>query len=95
MRATIMSKNGVKTMELNRRKAIHERCLNCVAWESHGVDKCEISDCSLHPFRSGLGKQSPKERSQAIKQYCRECTNARVRYCVAETCPLFSYKKSG
>lgn len=95
MNATIMSKDGIKTVKLNRRKAIHERCLNCVGWESHRVNSCGIVDCSLHPFRSGNGKQSPKERSQAIKQYCRECTNDNIRYCASEHCPLFSYRRSG
>lgn len=96
MITTIMSKNGTKTINLNRRIALHERCLNCVAWESHGVTKCEDVECDLYPFRSGNGKQSPRERSRAIKRYCKEwCSNGKVRYCGAKLCPLFSYIKSG
>lgn len=95
MIAIIMSKHGLKKVNLNRRKAIHERCLNCVAWESHKVIDCEILDCSLYPYRTGEGKQSPKERSVAIKQYCKDCTNGKLRYCGSDTCPLFKYRKTG
>lgn len=95
MKATILSKNGLKTIELNRRKAIHERCLNCVGWESHRVSNCEIDTCSLYPFRSGDGKQTPKARSQAIKEYCRECTDGKIRDCASEDCPLYLFRRSG
>jgi hypothetical protein len=93
MKTIILSKNGRKRIELNRRRAIHERCLNCVGWESHGVLKCPIADCYLFPFRSGSGPQSPKERSNAIKMHCRDCANGKIRDCGAKTCPLFLFIK--
>lgn len=96
MKATILSKDGTtRTVELNRRGAIHQRCLNCVGWASHGVAKCKDVKCNLYPFRSGNGKQSPRERSRAIKQYCKEfCSNGKVRYCGAENCcPLYLYRR--
>jgi hypothetical protein len=93
MRTTIISKNGLRKVQLNRRKAIHERCLNCVGWESHAVAKCPIADCNLYPFRSGNGQQFPKERSDAIKAHCKDCSNGKVHYCTDETCPLFLYRK--
>jgi hypothetical protein len=93
MNATILSKTGTETVDLNRRKAIHERCLDCVGWESHAVAKCPIADCNLYPFRSGNGRQLPKERAQAVKRHCKDCTNGKVRDCAAKTCPLFLYRR--
>jgi hypothetical protein len=48
----IMSKDGgSKVVDLNRRKAVRERCLNCVGWEVQRVNGCE--DTSCHPTPSG------------------------------------------
>jgi hypothetical protein len=93
MKAAILSKNGLGEVALNRRKAIHERCLNCLGWESHEGLKCPIADCYLYTFRTGNGEQSPKERSDAIKMHCRDCTNGKIRFCAAKYCPLFSFIK--
>ncbi len=95
MNATILSKDGLKLVNLNRRKAIHERCLNCVGWYSHDVKNCEFDDCPLHPFRSGTGKQSAKARSRAIKAYCKWCTNGKVSACGFPLCTLYLFRKSG
>jgi hypothetical protein len=94
MRATIMSKNGHKIVVLNRRRAIHERCLNCVGWYSHEVNNCEEAGCDLHPFRTGLGKQNAKDRSRAIRDFCQWCTNGQISLCNDSTCSLFAYRKS-
>ena len=60
MRVLIQAKNGTKEIDINRRKAIRERCLNGSAWVPKEVTNCEFTDCSLHPFRSGKGKQNAK-----------------------------------
>ena len=73
MKVSILGKNGLKVVDLNRRKAIRERCLNCAGWSYKEVTKCEFDDCDLHPFRSGTGKQNPKNRSKAIRDYCLWC----------------------
>ena len=96
MKATILSKNGLKIVQLNRRKAIREKCLNCSGWKTKAVDRCSFSDCPLYSYRSGQGKQNAKERSNAIKAYCLWCmvgVKAEIKKCVSETCPLFHFKK--
>ena len=95
MKVKIMSKDGFKVVDLNRRKAIHERCLNCSTWHPRNVTECEFSDCSLFPFRSGNGKQNPKKRKQAIKSYCLWCMagqSSEISKCVSVNCPLFAYR---
>ena len=95
MKVEILSKNGVKVADLNRRKAIHERCLNCSAWYHAEVTGCTFKGCPLYPFRTGKGKQDAKARGQAIKDYCKWCMAGQVsevRKCVSETCPLFHFR---
>jgi Zn-finger protein len=73
MKVLIMAKNGKRVVDLNRRKAIRERCLNCSAWFYPGVTNCTFTDCPLYPFRSGRGKQNAKARAKAIRKYCLCC----------------------
>jgi hypothetical protein len=95
MRTTIMSRGGgTKIVDLNRRKAVHQKCLNCCCWEVHRVNACEHNACKLHPFRTGTGKQDAKARSQAIRDDCRDCTNGRIELCSVILCPTYIYRKS-
>jgi hypothetical protein len=94
MEAKIRSKNGLKKIRLNRRKAIHERCLNCSDWHAKEVIECHFVNCPLHPFRTGRGKQNAKNRSKAIKAFCLWCMNGQVREvtkCTVSDCALFSF----
>jgi hypothetical protein len=96
MLVSILGKNGPKDVHLNRRKAIRERCLNCSGWFYTDVKNCEFTDCPLHLFRSGQGKQNAKARSKAIRKFCPECMNgkrAEVSKCPSNDCPLFIYRK--
>ncbi len=98
MKVTILGKNGHKVVDLNRRKAIRERCLNCSGWVLKEVSNCDFVDCSLHPFRSGKGKQNPKTREKAIRDFCRWCMcgqRSEVSKCVSQDCPLFIFKQNG
>jgi hypothetical protein len=98
MKLKIQSKDGHKTINLNRRKAIRERCLNCSGWVPKEVSNCEFVDCSLHPFRSGKGKQNPKLRKKAIRKYCLWCMcsqRSEVSKCVSPDCPLFPFRQNG
>ena len=91
----IQCKGGHKTVELNRRRAIRERCLNCTAWSLKEVANCTFEDCDLHSFRSGQGKQDAKMRSQAIRAYCRCCiATEQPSRCVVVDCPLYCYRKT-
>ena len=97
MKVDIQSKNGHKVIELNRRKATRERCLNCSAWSTREVLICEFIECHLYPFRSGQGKQNAKLRSKAIRDYCLWCmagNKAEVSKCTSPDCSLFPYRKS-
>ncbi len=98
MKVKIQSKSGRKIVNLNRRKAIRERCLNCSGWFPREVSNCGFVDCSLYPFRSGKGKQNPKLREKAIRAFCRWCMcgqRSEVSKCVSRDCPLFPYRMNG
>lgn len=90
---------GYKTININRRKAIRERCLNCSSWYTKETINCNFLDCSLYPFRLGTGKQNSKERNKAIRDYCLWCsgegTTSEVRKCTNPDCALFAYRLSG
>ena len=95
MRFEILSKDGTKIINLNRRKALRERCLNCSGWSSGGVSSCTFDDCDLNAFRDGKGKQDSKMRAKAIRNYCTWCMAGdkyEVKRCVAYHCPLFPYR---
>ena len=97
MKFKIQSKNGYKIINLNRRKAIRERCLNCVAWSPSEVANCTLKDCQLFPFRMGTGKQDSKIRAKAIRDYCLWCCGDQsfeIRQCQVFTCPLWAFRKS-
>lgn len=97
MKVSILGKNGLKTVNLNRRKSIKEKCLNCSGWSYKEVADCEFDDCDLHPYRSGTGKQNAKARSKAIREYCLWCMDgqvAEVTKCTSKDCSLFSYRQT-
>lgn len=97
MKVSIMSKDGLRVVDLNRRKAIHQRCLNCSCWIPSEVTRCAFNDCSLFPFRTGKGKQDPKARGKAIRKYCLWCMagqSSEVAKCVSRNCPLFAFRMS-
>lgn len=95
MKVTIMSKGGLKVVDLNRRKAIREKCMNCSCWIPSEVMNCSFSDCPLYPFRAGQGKQEAKKREAAIRRYCIWCMAGKAKEvpkCISTTCPLFPYR---
>jgi hypothetical protein len=98
MKVIIQTKDGsYKIIDLNRRKAIRERCLNCSGWILSEVRNCEFPECSLHPFRSGNGKQDAKARVKAIRAYCLWCclgNHTEVIRCEVKHCPLFAFRKA-
>jgi hypothetical protein len=98
MKVPIQTKDAsIKVVNLNRRKAIRERCRNCVGWYPSGVRNCEITKCPLHPYRSGNGNQNAKARGIAIREYCLWCCDkqrAEVYKCPAKYCPLFVFRKT-
>lgn len=82
---------------MNRRQAIRARCLDCSAFSPKAVRACSMSDCPLHPFRMGVGRQNARERTTAIRAYCLECCAGQlteVRKCPSHTCSLYPYRQS-
>ena len=83
MKVQIYKKGGfdLVTKDLNRRKAVRERCMNCSAWSPKEVENCEFGSypkdtkyyCHLYPYRSGQGKQDAKQRAIDIRKYCLWC----------------------
>jgi len=98
MKVRIQTKNGLKVIQLNRRKAIREKCLNCSNWSSREVLNCKIKDCHLYPFRILTSKQNPKKRSKAIREYCHkwcmEGQSHQVKICPSKDCSLFPFRQS-
>jgi hypothetical protein len=95
MKVEIMAKGGFKAVELNRRKAIHEKCLDCTCWIPKEVKDCIFSECPLYLFRTGKGKQNPKKRKESIRKYCLWCMagkSSEVQKCVSHSCALFPYR---
>jgi hypothetical protein len=93
----ILTINGRKIVNLNRRKAIREKCLNCSAGSFDRIQNCQFKDCALHFFRSGKGKQDSKAREKAIRKFCLWCCCDQlmeVSKCPAEDCSFFVYRKS-
>ena len=96
MKVEILSKNGREVVKLNRRRAIRERCLNCSGWSFVDVKNCEFKNCSLYPYRSGMGNQDSMDRSKAIRAYCLWCCGGQtseVAKCSAIDCSLYAYRR--
>lgn len=89
---------GYRIVDLNRRKAIAERCLNCSGFIPSERANCEMTDCELFPFRMGTGKHDADLRNRQIRAYCRDncmCGNSwLVANCTAPDCPLYASRKS-
>jgi hypothetical protein len=95
MKVMIIGKAGLKIVDLNRRIAIHEKCLNCSGWIPSEISGCTFTECPLYHFRSGKESQNPKKRKDAIRKYCLSCMNCQhseVVKCVSVYCPLFAYR---
>ena len=95
MKVKIIHKNGYKTVDLNRKKAIRERCLNCSGWNA--VELCQQTDCHLYKYRMKGNNQNAKERDKALKKYCLECccgNSHEVKKCPSKDCPLYAFRNA-
>jgi hypothetical protein len=95
MIAEVQTKNGVKEIDLNRRKAIRLKCLDCSGFERQEVTNCTHTECSLFEYRSGRGKQDAKRRDKAIKTYCMSCTLDQpfeITNCTSINCSLHIFR---
>ncbi len=101
MRVQIKTMFGLIIKNINSRKAILIKCLNCAAEEFdknsalQHVEKCDFYDCPLFDFRKERGYQDPQIRSKAIIEYCSLCGKVdgfMVGQCPHRTCSLFAYR---
>ncbi len=97
MKVAIQNKDGnLKVVDLNRRKAVRERCINCSGWHYSRIRNCKFNICPLHPYRSGNGKQDAKAREKSIRKYCLWCSGGKhseVTKCPVPDCPLYVFRK--
>lgn len=96
MRVKIWRKGRHEIVDLNRRRAIREKCLDC-SESPVDVRHCEFKNCELYQFRSGQGKQDAKVRSKMIKQFCLWCMNGQrseVTKCPSKYCSLFPFRQT-
>lgn len=61
---TYITKDGHKTENLTRGRAIRQKCLECCGWIRPEVRKCTSKDCALYPFRMGSLKYAQKIDSE-------------------------------
>jgi hypothetical protein len=96
LKIRVLAPDGYKIVDLTRKKAIRERCLNCSAWSVSEVRYCVFEDCPLYPYRMGESvKHGADARAKVINAYCQWCINGNshdVRECPAQHCPLFPYR---
>jgi len=87
---------GYRIVNLNRRRAIAEKCLDCSGFIPAERRTCTITDCLLYPYRTGVGKQDSDARNRYIRAYCREtCMESNQGYvskCTSPGCPLYAYR---
>jgi len=96
MMVRIAGKEGPKLVDLNRKRAIREYCLNCSGWIPKAVRECEFADCPIYPYRQGNGKHNAKARAKAIRTKCLWCMlgqRKEVELCPSTDCPLYPYRK--
>lgn len=99
MRYRIIGKRGIKTTNLNRRRAIRRHCHMCSDFQWNEVLACRFYDCPLHPFRAGNCKasdRSPEQRRHAIVKFCSGCVGENKctsMDCGTPHCALFPYRK--
>ena len=98
MKVRIIHQNCHKTVDLNRKIAIRQRCLNCSGWSTVEVELCQQTDCRLYKYRMNENNQNAKERNRDLRKYCLDCCNGslgEVKKCPALDCPLYAFRKTG
>lgn len=97
MKQKVLTRNGVKTVDLNPRRAIRRHCHMCSDYSWSEVVSCQTLACELHPHRFGNECGVNGEgRTEAIRRYCRNrCSGGDenlYRNCDMCICPLFNYR---
>ncbi len=99
MKQKIITRRGIKIVDLNPRRAIRRHCHMCSDYSWEEVEACNVVECELHIFRLGTSFNkdlAPNDRSGAIYRYClHQCSGEdekRYQNCDMQVCPLFSFR---
>lgn len=65
---TLTGYDFTKEPPLSPRKAIRKKCLECMCGSSEEVRKCQITDCTLWPYRLGRGVTQDPEGREVTKR---------------------------
>jgi hypothetical protein len=97
MKVSILRKYGNQAVDLNRKQAIRERCLNCSGWNAVEVEICQQTVCQLYKYSMNGSNQNAKERNRDLRKYCLECCHGslgEVKKCPALDCPLYAFRQT-
>ena len=64
---TIDTREGIREVTLTPMRAIRFKCLYCCCFDVTEVRLCELTECSLYPYRMGHGVQTMPESSLVPK----------------------------
>lgn len=99
MKQKVMTRRGVRWVDLNPRRAIRRHCHICSDFCWGEVASCRAVECELHAFRPGADhwdEHDAAQRRRAIQRYCMDqCSGGNeklCRNCDMTICPLFSYR---
>lgn len=77
---------------MSAKKQIRLYCRWCMMESYSEIEKCPVSDCSLHPFRLGETIKGTSKQ-KAIRKKCIDCLqHSRPGTCVMKSCQLFDYR---
>ena len=58
----IDTREGIREVQLTPMKAIRYKCLDCCCFDQVEVRNCELTECSLWPYRMGHGAQECNQK---------------------------------
>jgi len=76
-------------------KQIRKYCLHCCLGNSYEVRLCQVTKCTLHPYRSGHKNNDAKYTAlKSIRRKCLDCATSSVlvKECWNTKCPLFELR---
>lgn len=75
----VMTQEAYSSLEDRPLKAIRAFCNDCVGGNSHEIKKCCAYDCSLWPYRLGVGSRvAHKDRPELMsREYVRKVLNSK------------------
>ncbi len=95
----IRTGNGAEVKDLNHKKAIRRKCIDCQGWSTKAVRECSderlMEPCPLNAYRMGNNRSNKKVQAKAIRSYCIWCMNSQYKeidLCIDYLCSLWAYR---